>query len=295
MTKYIVSGSSTADLSKAHFDAMDVKYICYHYQMDGVTYVDDLGESISYSDFYQRMADGAETKTSQINVEEFVAYFRPFLAQGLDVLHVCLSSGITGVLNSANLAKEILLNEFPERKLYIVDSLGASSGYGLLLDTMAHLRDQGMSIDELYHWTEENKLRVHHWFFSMDLSFYIKGGRISKAAGTIGQMLNICPLLNMDSCGRLTVREKIRTKRKVFKTVVDKMEQYADDGKDYAEKCYLSHSACLEDAQEVARQIEARFPHLRGKVEINSIGTTIGSHTGPGTVAVFFWGQKREE
>lgn len=295
MTKYIVSGSSTADLSKAHFDAMDVKYICYHYQMDGVTYVDDLGESISYSDFYQRMADGAETKTSQINVEEFVAYFRPFLAQGLDVLHVCLSSGITGVLNSANLAKEILLNEFPERKLYIVDSLGASSGYGLLLDTMAHLRDQGMSIDELYHWTEENKLRVHHWFFSMDLSFYIKGGRISKAAGTIGQMLNICPLLNMDSCGRLMVREKIRTKRKVFKTVVDKMEQFADDGKDYAEKCYLSHSACLEDAQEVARQIEARFPHLRGKVEINSIGTTIGSHTGPGTVAVFFWGQKREE
>ncbi|WP_071705890.1 DegV family protein [Murdochiella vaginalis] len=295
MTKYIVSGSSTADLSKAHFDAMDVKYICYHYQMDGVTYVDDLGESISYSDFYQRMADGTETKTSQINVEEFVAYFRPFLAQGLDVLHVCLSSGITGVLNSANLAKEILLNEFPERKLYIVDSLGASSGYGLLLDTMAHLRDQGMSIDELYHWTEENKLRVHHWFFSMDLSFYIKGGRISKAAGTIGQMLNICPLLNMDSCGRLTVREKIRTKRKVFKTVVDKMEQFADDGKDYAEKCYLSHSACLEDAQEVARQIEARFPHLRGKVEINSIGTTIGSHTGPGTVAVFFWGQKREE
>lgn len=295
MTKYIVSGSSTADLSKAHFDAMDVKYICYHYQMDGVTYVDDLGESISYSDFYQRMADGAETKTSQINVEEFVAYFRPFLEQGLDVLHVCLSSGITGVLNSANLAKEILLNEFPERKLYIVDSLGASSGYGLLLDTMAHLRDQGMSIDELYHWTEENKLRVHHWFFSMDLSFYIKGGRISKAAGTIGQMLNICPLLNMDSCGRLTVREKIRTKRKVFKTVVDKMEQLADNGKDYAEKCYLSQSACLEDAQEVARQIEARFPHLRGKVEINSIGTTIGSHTGPGTVAVFFWGQKREE
>ena len=295
MTKYIVSGSSTADLSKAHFDAMDVKYICYHYQMDGVTYVDDLGESISYSDFYQRMADGAETKTSQINVEEFVAYFRPFLEQGLDVLHVCLSSGITGVLNSANLAKEILQSEFPERKLYIVDSLGASSGYGLLLDTMAHLRDQGMSIDELYHWTEENKLRVHHWFFSMDLSFYIKGGRISKAAGTIGQMLNICPLLNMDSCGRLTVREKIRTKRKVFKTVVDKMEQFADDGKDYAEKCYLSHSACLEDAQEVARQIEARFPHLRGKVEINSIGTTIGSHTGPGTVAVFFWGQKREE
>lgn len=295
MSNYIVSGSTTADLTKAHFEEINVKYICYRYQLDGVTYVDDLGETMPLSDFYERMANGAETSTSQINVEEFVAYFRPFLEQGFDVLHVCLSSGITGVLNSANLAKELLMSEFPDRKLYIVDSLAASSGYGLLLDAMASLRDQGMSIDELYQWAEENKLKVNHWFFSTDLTFYIRGGRVSKTAGAIGQLLNICPLLNIDYQGHLIVREKVRSKKRVFKTTVDKMAELAEEGTAYSGKCFMSHSNVLEDAQEVARQIEERFPQLDGKVQINNIGTTIGSHTGPGTIAVFFWGKKRED
>ncbi len=293
MNNYVLSCCSTADLSKEHFEAINVKYICFHYELDGVPYLDDLGQSISFDDFYARMAAGAETKTSQINADEFAEYFRSFLEQGLDILHVCLSSGISGVINSANIAKGMLEEEFPDRKIYIVDSLGASSGYGLIMDTMAGLRDRGMTIDELYHWIEENKLRMHHWFFSTDLSFYIKGGRISKTAGAIGQVLSICPLLNMDDQGRLTPRYKIRTKKKVFKAAVDKMEELADDGVNYSGKCYLCQSACMEDAKEVARQIEERFPKLNGKVEINNIGTTIGSHTGPGTVSIFFWGQKR--
>ncbi len=293
MADFVLSCCSTADLSKEHFEAINVKYICFHYELDGVPYLDDLGQSMPFDEFYARMAAGAETKTSQINADEFVDYFRHFLEQGLDILHVCLSSGITGVINSANIAKESLAEEFPDRKIYIVDSLGASSGYGLLMDTIAGLRDQGMTIDELYQWTEENKLRMHHWFFSTDLTFYIKGGRISKTSGTIGQVLSICPLLNMDNLGRLIPRYKIRTKKKVITATVDKMAELADDGPDYSGKCYLCHSACLEDAKEVARQIEARFPKLNGRVEINNIGTTIGSHTGPGTVSIFFWGQKR--
>ena len=230
MSDFVLSCCSTADLSKEHFEAIDVKYICFHYELDGVTYLDDLGQSIPFNEFYAKMAAGAETKTSQVNADEFADYFRPFLEQGLDILHVCLSSGITGVINSANIAKGILEEEFPNRKIYIVDSLGASSGYGLIMDTMAQLRDQGMTIDELYNWIEENKLRMHHWFFSTDLSFYIKGGRISKTAGAIGQLLSICPLLNMDNLGRLIPRYKIRTKKKVFKATVDKMEELADDG-----------------------------------------------------------------
>lgn len=293
MSKFVLSCCSTADLSKEHFEAIDVKYICFHYELDGVPYLDDLGQSIPFDEFYAKMAAGAETKTSQVNVGEFTNYFRPFLEQGLDILHVCLSSGITGVINSANIAKEILEEEFPNQMIYIVDSLGASSGYGLIMDTMAELRDQGMTIDELYNWVEENKLKMHHWFLSTDLSFYIKGGRISKTAGAIGQMLSICPLLNMDNYGRLIPRYKIRTKKKVIKATVDKMEELADDGLDYSGKCYMCQSACMDDAKEVARQIEERFPKLNGKVEINNIGTTIGSHTGPGTVSIFFWGKKR--
>lgn len=293
MSTYILSCCSTADLSKEHFERIDVHYIYFHYEIDGERYDDDLGQSIPFDEFYRRMAEGAETKTSQINVSEFLDYFRPFLEQGKDILHVTLSSGISGVLNSAQVAAETLREEYPDRKIYIVDSLGASSGYGLIMDTIASMRDEGKTIDEVKDWLEEHKLNLHHWFFSTDLTFYIKGGRISKSSGMIGNILNICPLLNMDNLGRLIPRYKIRGKKKVIKATVDKMEECADDGKDYSGKCFLSHSGCLEDAKEVARQIKERFAKLNGNVLINNVGTTIGSHTGPGTVAVFFWGRKR--
>lgn len=293
MSDYILSCCSTADLSKEHFDSRDIKYICFHYILNGESYPDDLGQSIPFEEFYKMMAEGAETKTSQVNVAEFVDYFTPFLEAGKDILHVTLSSGISGVINSAQTAAAMLSETYPDRKIYIVDSLGASSGYGLIMETLADMRDEGKSIDELHEWIEANKLRMHHWFFSTDLSFYVKGGRISKASGFFGTMLNICPLLNMDNLGRLIPREKIRTKKKVIQEIVKRMEECADDGLDYSGKCFISQSGCVEDAEAVAALIEERFPKLNGKVVINYVGTTIGSHTGPGTVALFFWGKER--
>lgn len=295
MNDFIISCCSTADLSKKHFTERDIHYICFHYYLDGTHYYDDLGESMPFEQFYQAMANGADTKTSQINADEFFAYFEPFLKDGKDILHVCLSSGLSGVYNSANIAKDMLLEKYPDRKIYIVDSLSASSGYGLLMDTIADLRDEGTSIDEIYTWTEENKLNLHDCFFSTDLTFYIKGGRVSKTAGFFGGVLNICPLLDMNLRGELTPRQKIRTKKKVIKAIVSQMELLAKDGLQYNGKCYISHSACYEDARTVADLIEERFPNLNGKVLINNVGTTIGSHTGPGTVALFFWGEKRTD
>ena len=160
-------------------------------------------------------------------------------------------------------------------------------------DGMISLTDSGMEIDELRIWAEEHKLEVHHWFFSTDLSFYVKGGRISKTAAFFGSVLEICPLLNMDNLGRLIPRFKIRTKKRVIKEIVKKMEEFARDGHDYDGKCYISQSACIPDAQAVAALVEEKFPKLNGKVLINYVGTTIGSHTGPGTVALFFWGSER--
>ena len=186
------------------------------------------------------------------------------------------------------------MERYPDRKLYVLDSLGASSGYGLLMDKLCDLRDEGKSIDEVYEWAKENRLKLQHWFFSTDLTFYIRGGRISKTAGTIGNILNICPLLNVDGKGKLIPREKIRGKRRVIQQIVKKMEEHAQNGTEYSGKCYISESACMEDAEAVAKLVEERFPKLNGRVEINSIGTTIGSHTGPGTVALFFWGDERE-
>ena len=294
MANYVLSCCSTADLSKEHFEERDIHYICFHYKLDGVDHPDDLGQTIPFEEFYKKMDEGADTVTSQVNVSEYVEYFSKFLEEGKDILHVSLSTGISGTYNSAMNAALIARERYPDRKIYIVDSLGASSGYGLLMDKLADLRDSGMSIEEVRDWTEEHKLNLHHWFFSTDLKFYIKGGRISKKAGTLGTILGICPLLNMDNEGRLIPRAKIRSKRKVIQEIVKRMEENADDGLDYSGKCYISQSACVEDAKEVARLVEERFPKLCGKVEINYVGTTIGSHTGPGTVALFFWGKKRE-
>lgn len=295
MKKYIISCCSTADLTKEHFQKIDVKYVCFHYELDGVSYMDDLGKTMPFEDFYKRMSQGADTKTSQVTAAEFEAFFEPYLMEGYDILHVCLSSGITGVMNSANCAKEDLMARYPQQKIYLIDSLLASSGYGLLLDTMADLKAAGMSIDELYEWTEKNKLRVNAWFFSTDLTFYIKGGRISKTAGTIGSMLNICPLLHMNRKGELILVEKVRSKRRVIERIVEMMQQTADFGVNYDRKCFISQSGCLVDAIEVSRIIEERFPKLNGRVQINYVGTTIGSHTGPGTVALFFWGKERRD
>ena len=295
MSDYVISCCSTADLSKEHFEKIDVHYCCFHYEMDGVQYLDDLGQSMDFDVFYQRMTDGAMTKTSQINADEYEEYFTQFLSQGKDIIHLTLSSGISGTFNSANLAKALLEDKYPDRKIYVIDSLAASSGYGLLVDHLAAMRDSGATIDELAAWVEEHKLNLNHWFFSSDLTFFIRGGRISKAAGAVGTVLNICPLMNVDFEGRLIPRYKIRTKKKVIQAIVDKMAEQAEGGTDYSGKCFISHSACEEDAKAVAALVEERFPNLNGRVLINSIGTTIGSHTGAGTVALFFWGQKRED
>lgn len=271
----------------------EIHYICFHYELDGRQYRDDLGETMSFADFYRAMTNGADTKTSQINADEFEEYWEPFLKEGKDILHVTLSSGISGVYNSANIAKEMLKERYPDRKIYVADSLCAASGYGLLMDKVADLRDAGMPVEELYQWVLDNRLNLHHWVFSSDLTFFIKGGRISKTSGMIGQMLNICPMIEVDKEGKLAVVQKIRTKRKAIDAIVKKMEEFANDGLDYSGKCYVCHSACLKDAEAVAALVEKKFPKLNGPVEIYDIGTTIGSHTGPGTVAVFFWGSER--
>lgn len=291
---FVLSCCSTADLTQEHFDRRDIHYICFHYSLNGKQYPDDLGKTMPFDKFYQAMAEGAETKTSQVNVDEFVAYFTPFLEQGMDILHVSLSSGISGVFGAANIARDELQEKYPDRKILLVDSLGASSGYGLLMDRLADLRDEGKSVDEVFAWAVEHRLELHHWFFSTDLTYYVKGGRISKASGWFGTMLKICPLLNMDDKGRLIPRFKIRGKKAVIREIVNKMEEFAVGGPAYSGKCYLSHSGCYEDARAVADLVEARFPKLNGRVEIYSVGTTIGSHTGPGTVALFFWGSRRE-
>ncbi len=295
MNDYVIATCSTADVSAEHLKTREIEYIKFVFLTDGRENLDDLGKTIPYDKFYQMMRDGVETKTSQPNIDDFSNFLEQFLQNGKDVILLNLSSGLSGAMTSAKLAQAEMQEKYPNRKIYIIDSLGASSGMGLLVDKMADLRDEGMSIDDLAKWTEENKRRLHHWFFSTDLTFYVKGGRVSKVSGWFGTVLKICPLLNVDVNGKLIPRKKIRGKANVINEIVARMEENADDGLNYSGKCFISHSDCYEDALAVASLIKQKFPNLNGEPLINSIGTTIGSHTGPGTVALFFFGKERND
>ena len=294
MKNYILTCCSTVDMPLDYLKDRDIPFVSFHFNLDGKDYPDDLGQSVSFEDFYSRIKAGALPTTSQVNVGQYLDFFQPFLKDGKDILHISLSSGLSGSYNSAIIAREELISKYPDRKINIIDSLAASSGYGLLVDLATDMRDNGASIEEVSDWLEENKLNLNHWFFSTDLSHYKRGGRISATSAAMGTLLNICPLMNINDQGKLIPRQKIRGKKQVIKEIVKKMEKYAIDGTNYSGKCFISNSACYDDARKVADLIEEYFPNLNGKVLINSVGTVVGSHTGPGTVALFFMGEKRE-
>jgi DegV family protein with EDD domain len=294
MGDYIISCCSTADVTAEYLKEKNIEYICFHYYLDGKEYVDDLFKSMSVQDFYQAMVDGAMTKTSQVNADAFTEYFRGFLSQGKDVIHLTLSSGISGVLNSARIAAEEMKEEFPDRKVVVIDSLTASSGYGLFMDKLASLRDEGYSFDDLCSWAADHVQNQNTWFFTTDLTFLIRGGRVSKVSGWFGTALNICPLMNINDEGKLVPRQKCRGKKMVKKAALSAIKERIDNGADYDENIFITHSVCYEDAREIADMIEAEFPKMKEKIRIFDIGPTIGAHTGPGTVAIGFWGSKKE-
>ena len=290
MSEYILSCCSTVDLSADYMEERNIHYISFHFEIDGVLYADDFGKSIPLKEFYRKMKDGAMPRTSQINVTEYEEYFEAFLKEGKDILHVTASSGLSGTYNSAMIAARDLREKYPDRKLYIVDSLAACSGSGLIIDKLADLRDAGQSIEEVRDWAENNKLRSMHWVLPSELTYLIRGGRVSKTVGMIGKALSICPLLFVDHNGKMISREKCRGKKKAMRTLVDRMKAQAENGVEYSGKCFIANSDCYEDAIMVAEAIEAAFPKLSGGVRIFDIGTVIGCHTGPGTIALFFWG-----
>lgn len=293
MGDYVLSCCSTADMPEEYFRKRNIEYSCFHFYIGGKMYLDDLGHSMSFDEFYRRMAEGEETKTSQLNVDEYINHFEKFLSEGKDIIHLCLSSGISGTINSANIARDDMLAKYPDRKIIVIDSLAASGGYGLLMDKLADLRDEGKTIDELADFVMAERLKVHHWFYTGDLTYLIRGGRVSKVSGFFGNMLNICPLLNVNNEGKLIPRYKVRTKKKVMETCLEQMLLHAEGGADYNGKCFVNHAGCKEDGEALISLIEEKIPGVKGKIELNYIGTTIGAHTGPGLVALFFWGDER--
>ena len=293
MSDFVLSCESTADYPRSFFEERQIAWVPFHYNLDGVSYPDDLFASISPEAFFDKIKAGAQPTTSQVGVGDYVELWEPFLKEGKDVLHLTLSSGISGTYNSACVAAEQLRQAYPERTVRVIDSLAASAGYGLLMEYLADLRDGGMGFTELGDWAGEHKLNVNHWFFVSDLDCLKRGGRVSATSALLANALKICPVLNVDYEGKLIPRQKIRTTKKAIAELVRMMEAHAEDGLAYSGKCVLSQSNCRADADAVVAGIEEKFPQLAGKIEVNNIGTVIGSHTGPGTVALFFMGDRR--
>ena len=291
--KFTLSCCSTVDLPYAYMESRDIPVLFYTYVVDGTEYDDDMGrDPQALPRFYRFLEEGKLPQTSQINVAAYLTFFEKLLQKG-DLLHIAFTSGQSGSVHNAFLAAEELRERYPDRKLIVIDSLCSSSGYGMLVDSAADLRDAGKSIDEAAQWVLDNRNCVHHQFFSSDMTQFRRTGRVSGAAATVATVLNICPIMRLDNTGSIKAYAKVRGKKKAVEVTVDTMEQCARGGRDYDDKCFVCHSQCPEDAQLLISAIEARFPRLKGMIRLCDIGTIIGSHAGPGTVAVFFYGSER--
>ncbi|MCD8371827.1 MAG: DegV family protein [Clostridia bacterium] len=293
MADYKITCCSTADITVERLAELGCAFGKYHYIIDGKDYLDSLYASETPAEFYGKIDAGAMPTTAQVSPEELCALFEPILSAGYDLLHIEFSSGLSGGWQSALQAQKIMAEKYPERKVYVVDSLAASSGYGLLVAKAVELKNGGMPIDELKTWIEDNRLNLRHWFYATNLMHFKRGGRVSGPSAVIGTALKICPVMDVNDEGKLIVREKALGRKKALRSIFNHMCQQAQGGMDYSGKCYICHSMMDEDALALKAMIEEAFPHLDGEVEIYPIGTVIGSHTGPGTVAVFFFSKDK--
>lgn len=294
--KFVLTCGSTVDLPYSYVQSRDIPVLFYSYMVDGTEYIDDMERDPEALDrFYAMLAQGKLPKTSQINQATYTEFFEEILKSGNDLLHLAFGSGMSGSVNNAFSAAEELREKYPDQKIAVVDSLCSSSGYGLLVDTAADMRDAGCTLDETARWLEVNRNRVHHQFFSTDLTHFRRSGRVSGATATIGTILGICPIMRLNAEGRIISYDKVRGKKKAIAETLRVMMEHIENGTAYDGKCYICNSRCPEEAELLKESIEKNFPNLTGKVKIFQIGTIIASHCGPGTTAVFFMGDERAE
>lgn len=285
MAEYKIITDSTTDLYPALIERMDVDVIPMVYTVGEKVYHNTPDEKeLSAHDFYNLLKEGATSTTSQVNQITFIEKFEPYLEKGIDVLYLGFSSGLSGTFNSARLACEEMAEKYPQRKCIAVDTLAASMGEGLLVYLACEKRNAGMGISELAQWVTDNRNNMAHWFTVDDLNHLKRGGRVSGAAAFFGTMLNIKPVLHVDNEGHLIPKEKVRGRKASLDALVQHMEETAIDPA--SQTVFISHGDCEEEAKYVKEQIRKKFKTK--EIYINTIGPVIGSHSGPGTMALFF-------
>ncbi len=289
---FTLSCESTVDMPYSYINGRNISVIFYGYTVDGVNYVDDmLRDPKALPHFYEMLNAGKLPTTTQLNTFQYLEYFEPLVEKG-DLLHITLGTGMTRSYQNAVAAAEELRQKYPQRKIIVVDSLCSSSGYGMLVDCAADMRDNGSAMEEIESWIMANRKLVHHQFFSTELKHYRRSGRMSGATAMIATVLNICPIMRLDDTGKIIAYSKIRGKKNAVNLTVDTMAAHAQNGTDYSGKCFICHSQCIGDANMLREAVMARFPNLK-EIPIFDIGTSIAAHCGPGTAAVFFFGDER--
>ena len=287
MRDYVITVNSTVDLPKEWLEERNVPVVPLRYTIDGETYTDM--EGLTAKEFFAKLREGKMSTTSQVNPEEAADLLEPFLKDGKDILHLGFSSALSGTLNSMKIAGETLQEKYPEAKVIVIDTLCACLGEGLLLYKALQQKEKGMTIDELSEWVEENKLHICHDVTVDDLNHLHRGGRVSKTTAVLGTLVQIKPIIHMDDNGKLQVIGKERGRKKSLNRIVDMaVEQSKGWDNDII---MITHGDCLDDAEYVAKLVREKMGI--DNILINNIGTVIGSHTGPGVVAVFCMGNKR--
>lgn len=290
MKDYIIVTDSTTDLTSSQIDEMELSVLPLKFRINDEEYSDLADKSeIKFEDFFAMLRSGKQSTTSQISPSEFISAVEPFVKDGKDILYIAFSSALSGTYNSASTGAELLKEKYPDVNIRVIDSLCASGGEGLLVYLAVQKKREGYSLDKLADWLENERLHLCHWFTVDDLNHLKRGGRVSAVTALLGTTLSIKPVLHVDNEGRLINVKKVRGRKQSLDALVDMMEATAINPTE--QTIFITHGDCFEDAKYVADTIKAKF-NVKDVV-INPLGPVIGSHSGPGTMALFFWGTSR--
>lgn len=287
MSGFVIGTCSTSDLPASYIEKNRLLVLKFSYSID---HIDHKDGDMDTKTFFDLERDGKMPTTSQLTPEDIINDFDAVLSAGNDLLYIAFSSGLSGSYNNLSLVAGDMRVKYPDRKIHVVDSLCASLGQGLLVDYAVKMRDAGKSFDETVKWVESNKLGLNHWFTVDSLAHLRRGGRVTGAAAFVGNLLHIKPVLNVDYEGHLIPREKEKGRKRALKCLVEKMEEYIY--KPEGQPIFISHGDDLEAAEKLAEMVKSRLPEI-GEIMINPLGAVIGTHAGPGTIALFFMGKSR--
>lgn len=290
MKDYVIVTESTCDLPVHIVNELDIKVIPMNFELEGKSYTHYYdARELDIHEFYESLRKGQKSITSLVNTEAFLSFFEPILQSGKDILYIAFSSGLSGTYSASLIAIEELLETYKDSKILAVDTKAASVGEGLMVYTAAMKRREGYSIEELAEWISSNVLNLCHWFTVDDLNHLKRGGRVSALSATLGTALNVKPILHVDNEGHLIPMEKVRGRKKSLFELLDHMVETCTNPEEQV--VFIGHGDTVEDAEFLAGLIKEKLNV--NKIHISPIGPVIGTHSGPGTIALFFFGTKR--